>query len=98
MRFREESTTRLSGLVLKNDYPDIDLRAALLELLIRFPGKPIGITWNGGIAITANDYREAETRLSRFREDPARHERERPTDPAGDRLHPLNHLGPLLGW
>jgi hypothetical protein len=98
MRFREESTTRLSGLVLKNDYPDVDLRAALLELLIRFPGTPIGITWNGGFAITAGDYREAETRLSRFREDPARHERERPTDRAGDRLHPLNHLRPLLGW
>lgn len=98
MDFREQAASRLSRLVLRNDYPDIDLRAALLELLVRFPGNPIGITWNGGIAITANDYREAETRLRRFREDPARYERERPRDREGDRLHPLNHLGPLLGW
>jgi len=98
MDFREQSAARLVRLVLSNEYPDIDLRAALLELLVRHPGNPIGITWNGGIAITANDYREAEARLRRFREDPARHERERPRDREGDRLHPLNHLEPLLGW
>jgi hypothetical protein len=96
--FREQLPARLAGVVRHPDYPDVDLRAGLLELLVRYPNVPIGITSTGGLAITAGDYREAERRHQRWHEDPARYERERPRDRAGDRLHPLNHIEPLLGW
>jgi hypothetical protein len=41
-----------------------DLCATLCDA----PGVPIGVTWDGGLAITASDYRAAERRLALARE------------------------------
>lgn len=96
--FRSGARGLIDTVVLRNDYPEVALHTGLLELLEAYPGAPFGITWNGGIAITALDYSWAEQQLDLFRSDPARYERERPKEPNKDRLHPLNHLGPLLDW
>lgn len=96
--FRAEAQPMLDALFVRNDYPEVDLRRALLELLTEHPATPLGITWNGGIAITAGDYQHAQRQLETFRADPARYDRERPRERRADRLHPLNHLEPLLGW
>ncbi len=96
--FRSAARGLIDAVVLRNDYPDMEIHTGLLELLEAYPGAPFGITWNGGIAITALDYAWAEQQLELFRSDPARYERDRPKERNKDRLHPLNHLGPLLDW
>ncbi len=40
------------------------LAAVLSETLASNPGVPVGVTWDGGIAITFADYRAAERRLA----------------------------------
>lgn len=96
--YRRELRALLDDVILRNDYPDVPLHTGLLELLESYPGTPFGITWNGGIAVTAGDFSRAEQLLERFRADPARYDRERPREREKDRLHPLNHLEPLLDW
>lgn len=88
----------LSEIAIRNEYPELALRERLLEVLAEHPGTPIGVTWNGGIAVTANDYAHARRSHDSFRLDPARYERERPRDRRRDPVHPLNHFEPLLGW
>lgn len=42
-------------------------RSAAFELVAMthaMPGVPIGLTWDGGLAVTANNYRQAERRLA----------------------------------
>lgn len=95
MEFRNGLGARLARIVERNDYPDVPLRQGIAELLVRNPGAPIGVTWNGGIAITARDYEYARRSYAAARSAPSPTIRpERRADP----LHPLNHLGPLLGW
>lgn len=96
--FLARSSRLLSEIVIRNEYPELALREGLLAVLAENPGVPIGVTWNGGIAITANDYSHARRSYDAFRLDPARYEREKPQDRHRDPAHPLNHFEPLLGW
>lgn len=81
--------------IRRNDYPDQRAAAGVVELLHRYPSTPIGLTWNGGIAITRNDYRFAERTYQQFQADPNASVRpEKRADP----VNPQGHLGPLLGW
>lgn len=96
--FLAKARSLLGEIVIRNEYPELALREGLLAVLAENPGAPIGVTWNGGIAVTANDYAHARRSYDSFRLDPARHERDRPRDRRRDRLHPLNHFEPLLGW
>lgn len=95
--FRAKSQELLNEVVVRNEYPEVALRIGLLDVLVGNPGAPIGVTWNGGIAVTAGDYAHAKRMLELLRADPGRYERERPRDRRADRIHPLNHLEPLLG-
>ncbi len=40
--------------------------------LVRMPGAPIGLTWDGGMAITYNDYNAAEKRHAAYLKDSKR--------------------------
>jgi hypothetical protein len=46
--------------ILKDEYPDSQVTEGIIELIKRFPGSPIGLTWNGGVAITYKDYQHAK--------------------------------------
>jgi hypothetical protein len=96
--FRADPQGHLAGRILHNDYPDADTIAGLLELVRRFPGTPIGLTWNGGIAFTRNDYRHAEQTYQQYQQNPTGYEQQRSRDPRRDPVYPDNHLRPLLGW
>lgn len=96
--FPAQARGLLSEVVIRNEYPESALREGLLEALAEHPGAPIGVTWNGGIAVTAKDYAHARRSYDRFRLDRVRYERERPPDRRRDPVHPLNHFEPLLGW
>ena len=70
--------------IRRNDYPDVDVVGGLEKLLERYDGTPFGLTWNGGLAVTHDDYAYAARTYAPF------------ADRRADPLHPLNHLEPLL--
>jgi hypothetical protein len=89
-----ESQEHLRAYIKLDDYGDVDTIGGLTALLDRAPGVPFGLTWSGGIAYTYSDYQHAKRTHAAYLTDPASHKRrERAADP----VHPLNHLGPLLG-
>ena len=69
--------------IIRNDFPGTALTSALTCLMNKAPG-PWGITWNGGIALTRNDYDHAR----RTYETKAPLSGPSPVDPK-------SHLGPL---
>lgn len=52
----------LNSRVTRQTFPDQDVLGEIRAYLIRFPHQPIGLTWDGGMAITAGDYDAAERR------------------------------------
>lgn len=58
------ATTRqmLSSRVTRQTFPDHDVLGEIRAYLMRFPRQPVGLTWDGGMAITAGDYAAAERR------------------------------------
>ena len=97
-RFINDERVYLAGTVLINEYPESDMERGLLEVLEKHPGVAIGVTWNGGVAITANDHRHAERTYQQFVENPDEYPQKRKRDPRADPLRPESHFGPLLGW
>ena len=61
---------RLHNGLLHEEQPEAGVAARVVELARQQPGMPVGLTWDGGMAITANDYSAAERRLAAYRADP----------------------------
>lgn len=96
--FTQSSEKYIKARIVKDEYPDSRAQAGLMELVRKFPGTPIGLTWNGGIAITYDDYQHAKRIYGEYRADPASYERSRNRDSRADPINPKGHFGPLLGW
>jgi tetratricopeptide (TPR) repeat protein len=94
--FIRDVDTHITSRILKNEYPGSHLEKELITLLKVMPGVPIGLTWNGGIAFTGNDYEYANASYTEYVDNPAEYERTRERDRRKDPLHPGNHLGPLM--
>jgi hypothetical protein len=80
--------------VLINDYPNFQIVDGLICLLERTPGAPWGLTWNGGIALTRNDYEHAKRQYESYKENPD--EYKAISDPRADPVNPGGHL-PAFG-
>lgn len=96
--FTQNPDAHIKGRIVKDEYPGFRVPAGIVELLRKYPGNPIGLTWNGGVAITQNDYNYAMRLYENYKANPAAYERTRNRDPRADPIHPKGHLGPLLGW
>lgn len=83
--------------ILKNEYPQSRVVDGLQQLLTKFPGAEFGLTWNGGVAVTRNDFQHARRTHSAYQFNPAEYERTRIRDPRADPVRPESHFGPLLG-
>jgi hypothetical protein len=95
-QFKEDSNNYIKARILKNDYPGSGVEKGIVKLIEKIPGVPFGLTWNGGIAFTYNDYQYAKRRYQQYIANPTGYEPER--DPRADPVNPKGHLGPLLGW
>lgn len=85
----------LAGSIIKrNDYPDSRVVDGLICLVGKQPGAPWGLTWNGGIALTRNDYQHAELRYKTYEMDPDLYQPLQ--DPRTDPVNPGGHL-PAFG-
>jgi hypothetical protein len=80
------------SVVLRNDYPNIRVVDGIVCLVAsqQGTGAPWGLTWNGGIALTFNDYQHAGRSYQSYKENPADYEAVR--DPRADPVHPRGHL------
>jgi hypothetical protein len=84
------------SVVLRNDYPKVNVVDGIVCLVAseKGAGAPWGLTWNGGIALTFNDYQHARKSYKAYKEDPASYKPIR--DPRRDPVNPRGHL-PFFG-
>ena len=82
--FKQAQDKHVRAFIRRNDYPDVDVVGGLVQLIERYDGNPFGLTWNGGLAVTQNDYNYSARTFLVYAE------------PQRDPVHPRNHLGPLL--
>jgi hypothetical protein len=96
----QEFLQRVDGyarsVVLRNDYPKINVVDGIVCLVAskKGSGAPWGLTWNGGIALTFNDYQHARKTYKAYKQDPAAYKPIR--DPRRDPVNPRGHL-PFFG-
>lgn len=93
--FAERSAELVAARIVHDAYPGARAVEGVVALLERYPGTPIGLTWNGGIAITRNDYQFAKRSYTNHLARPGEYA---PPPPQADPVRPGAHLGPLLGW
>lgn len=62
---------RLRAWLVYEVQPEAGVASRVLALARQQPGMPVGLTWDGGMAVTAGDYTAAERRLETYRADPA---------------------------
>ena len=80
--------------VVRNDYQGDRTEEGIVALVKKYPGTPFGVTWNGGIAYTRNDYQAAKKAFEAFNT-PEGFIKPKPDQ---DPVLPINHLKSLLGW
>jgi hypothetical protein len=93
-QFAENQSNIIGSRVVRNDYPDGRTEEGIVALIKKYPGTPFGVTWNGGIAYTRNDYQAAKNAFELFNTTGIFTKPESEKDPVA----PMSHLKPLLGW
>lgn len=84
------------AVMLRDDYPGINSVDGIVCLVgsRQGTGAPWGLVWNGGIALTFNDYQHARRSYQTYKTNPATYEPI--ADPRRDPIHPNGHL-PFAG-
>ena len=93
-QFTDKVDSYAQATVIKNDYPDFSVVDGLVCLLGRAPGAPWALTWNGGIALTNNDYQYAREGYRIYKSNPEAYSPI--SDPRADPINPGGHL-PAFG-
>ena len=91
-RFLESVNEYARSVMLRNDYPNIRIVDGLVCLVAskQGTGAPWGLTWNGGIALTFNDYQHARRTYESYKANPASYKPIR--DSRRDPVNPEGHL------
>jgi hypothetical protein len=88
--------------IIRNEYEGSQIGQVVVNYLHKHTGSPIGVTWNGGIAITNNDVEYAKSMYQQYISNPEDYERkkiqESLTDPLNPRRTLKTHFGPLFEW
>lgn len=87
VKFRSGVDKFVNARISRNDYPAGGSVQGIVDLIQKYPGSQFGLTWNGGIAITFNDYQYAKKTFQ---------DQSRPASPATDPVNPAAHLPELL--
>jgi hypothetical protein len=93
-QFADNQKNIIGERIVRNDYPGGRTEEGIVALIKKYPGTPFGVTWNGGIAFTRNDYQVAKKTFEAFNTSAGFTKPEPEKDPVA----PINHLKPLLGW
>jgi hypothetical protein len=95
--FRAERRKHIDSRIVVDDYPGSNVGKGILELLRRYASTPFGLTWNGGIAVTFNDYQHAKRGYEAHLSDPREPGDGRADDPSRDPNNPRAHFRAHLG-
>jgi hypothetical protein len=93
-QFAQNQTKIIDSRIIRNDYQGDRTAEGIVALVKKYPGTPFGVTWNGGMAYTRNDYQAARNSFELFNKSGNFTKPEPEKDPAA----PMNHLKPMLGW
>lgn len=85
----KSSDTLVKNRIVRNDYPEHDAVGGILKLIkAGFSGDGLGLTWNGGIALTYNDFQHAKKSYEKYRKENTW----KKLDPQLDPVNPAHHL------
>lgn len=102
----EEFTNRahdfITSRVIRNEYEGSQIEQEVVNFLHKHTGSPLGVTWNGGIAITNNDAEYAKRTYQQYINNPEDYKRKKIQEPQADIVNPRRnlgtHFGPLFEW
>lgn len=94
--FRQDAAALIAPHIVKEDYPGVSIVPSVVALIKTYPGRPFAITWNGGLAVSFQDYQHAADTHKAFLEDADAYERNRLQTLQVDPLNPQNQLAALL--
>lgn len=91
-QFLESVNEYARSVILINDYPSVRIVDGIVCLVAsrQGTGAPWGLTWNGGIALTRNDYNHARRTYELYKANPDSYKPIR--DPRRDPVNPGGHL------
>lgn len=95
--FRENVDRYIAAGMRINEYPQQRIALGILAVLKAHPGRPVAITWNGGIATSFFDFQHAVQAFEDFQENPVEYERKRAAGEYGDALNPERQIRAMLG-
>lgn len=96
-QFRANPENYITAGIVKNEYPGQLTAVGILAMLKAHPGRPIAITWNGGIATTFFDFQHAVETYEDYLEDAVGYENRRNQGTADDPLNPAIQIKSMLG-
>jgi hypothetical protein len=95
--FRKKPNREIQQAIKVNEYRQYDLESGMIEFLRNFPATPIGVSWNGGIAITYGDYSHAQKEYQAYLREKDGYKPVYERDPKSDPLNPGSHFQAMLG-
>lgn len=97
--FNAQPKKYLDGRVLVHSYPEGDFYKRFATLVTQYPANPFGLAFNGGIAITHNDYVHTERMYSVWTKDKQLYNEIQtlPENQPKDPINPESHFSGLLG-
>lgn len=96
-QFRDNVDEFIAAGIVNNEYPGVRTGLGLLAILKSKPGRPVAITWNGGIATSFFDFQHAVDVFEDYQEDRAAYEKSRAENSENDPLNPDIQIRTLLG-
>lgn len=95
-QFRDNVQNFVASGIIKNEYPGPRTALGILAVLKSRPGRPIAVTWNGGVAASFFDFQHAVETYEAYRDDPPSYEQNRTQVGADDPLDPDRQIKAML--
>ncbi|MEG3617880.1 hypothetical protein V5T82_05385 [Magnetovibrio sp. PR-2] len=94
--FRDNVDKFIASGIRINEYSKNKTALSILTMLKTKPGRPVSITWNGGIATSFFDFQLAVESFEAFQENPVQYEIDRDAGEFGNNLDPAVQLRTML--
>ena len=94
--FRDNVDKFIASGIRINEYPKNKTALGILAMLKAKPGRPVSITWNGGIATSFFDFQLAVETFEAFQENPVQYEIDRDAGEFGNSLDPDRQLRAMM--
>ena len=94
--FKKNKDKYIGERIINNEYGESKIEKKFVRLLFLYPINKFGLTWNGGVAITEDDFKYAMSTYLVYTADPEEYKRYKTNDSENDPLNPKYKLKKLL--